>query len=256
MAFDIEFRSLTQTPPITATQATVKVEFNVLGAKKPDIVQVYALDAASTRGLGDLVDEVDITIKDFQYVSALTLRAGTIYTIFLCARTKTGDMLDPDIDGKSFELFCLRQQITTQALQQPGLDYTPPVITHLDPEPATLKQDNRITVTWSSVKYEKFLVWWITSGGSWQQVDVDSGTTWTLTGTVPKVAYTFGVKGGHYTGLSGFKYSDLGPTATISAIPNVTSLRQFLAISGINPSAQGLRSLTSPQASLRKFMKL
>ena len=144
------------------------------------------------------------------------------------------------------------------AAQEPGAP-------NLTPQPATITSDNSILVSWISPQsYEKYLIWWTYEGApsdaSFPQGEVDNtGTTgsWTATPTTPGFTYTFKIEGGNRNllGILGYNYSGWGPTASMKAVPNLTSLKQFLRASGISLPSQ-LKSLMLPQTSLRKFMKL
>jgi len=246
-----------QLPPITPTTAQVQVSFEIQGIL-PDLVQIYAV-SASGNGLGSLVDKVDMNPPEIKYDENITLQAGIPYTIHVCPRTETGQILDDQIDGEYWESYCVAGIITTQASSSPPVGtLPPPVITNLDPEPATIHQGNSITVAWSStIKYDKFLVWWTENGIALAQGEIDAGGysgSWTAQ-TVPGANYTFAVDGGvGYTW--GNDYSGWGPTKKITAVPNLTSLRQFLLHSGLNPIGQHLRALIPTGVTLRKFMKL
>jgi len=263
VAFEIMFLSVKQVPPITATDATVLIEFQVTGVQ-PDIVQVYAVNAASTgpSGLGDVVDTVELNLTEFQYTSLIHIQAGAFYTIYLCPRNETGGVLDDTIDCQYWETFCIATSLVTRTIGSTG-QYPSPIIIGIDPEPATVKQDNSITLKWqSSINYGKFLIWWTHNGLPLQQGEVDNpggaeSGSWTARPTLPGGIYTFSVKGGVSGGVLGnFIYSDWSPTITVTAAHNLTSLRQFLLKSGIDPVGQSLRMLASPTDSLRRFMKL
>jgi hypothetical protein len=247
-----------QLPPITSTTAQVQVSFEIHGIL-PDFVQIYAVNAAGT-GLGVLVDKVDMSPPEINYDDPITLQAGTLYTIHACPRTGTEQNPDEMIDGAYWESYCVAGTITTLASSSPpGGNRPPPVIINLDPEPATINQDNRIAVAWSStIHYDRFLVWWTENGVALAQGEIDTGGysgSWT-TRTRPGYAYTFAVDGGVSAGVSGFNYSGWGPTEKITASLNLTSLRQFLQHSGINPAGEQLRSRMPSGVTLRKFMKL
>lgn len=135
----------------------------------------------------------------------------------------------------------------------------------LTPQPATITTDNSILVSWTSPQsYDKYLIWWTYEGApqgvSFPQGEVDNtGSTgsWTASPTTSGYTYTFKVEGGNKNlwGILGYHYSGWGPTASVPAVPNFTSLRAFLQASGVS-LPQRMRSLMSSQASLRTFMKL
>ena len=176
------------------------------------------------------------------------LPSGTIANLSICGNYEDGG-----------PLFCTNVQPRTAGNPPPvGGAFPPPVITNLDPEPAAINQSNSITVAWSStIHYDRFLVWWTKNGVALAQGEFDAGGysgSWRVQ-TVPGANYTFAVDGGvGYTW--GVDYSGWGPTEKITAVPNLTSLRQFLQHSGINPTGQQLRSLMPSSVTLRKFMNL
>jgi hypothetical protein len=263
MAFDIRFTYLQQETPFTANVATLLIEFEVIGIK-PDFVQIYAVNygESTPAGLGDAVHTVDMSITESQYSDAIQVNAGAIYTIWLCPRTGSKDNPDDQIDEAYWEGFCVGQTIVTKSVPLPATQRQPPVITSIDAERATMTKPDRITVTWTSQPYDKFLIWWTQSGAAMDQGEIDnsqSGGSWTAIPTTPGARYTFSVKGGVSGGIGGnYLYSDWGPTITATAPHHYSSLRLFLRASGINPGAQGLRSLMHQQhhPSLHKFMKL
>jgi len=260
MAFEIRIQSIQQVQPYTVNAAKLLIQFSV-GGIKPDFVQVYAVNygESTPAGLGAIVDTVDMTIPDPVFTSVIDVLAGYIYTIWLCGRT--GDKSNPDdqIDGVYWESLCVGQTIVTKSYPLPTQRQAP-VITGVDALPATMTKPDQITVKWTSQPYDKFLIWWTQNGVDMAQGEVDSSGSsgsWTASPTVPRAKYTFSVKGGQYGGVFGnYNYSDWGPTVTATAPPQYSSLRFFLRASGVNPSAQGMRSLMHPQHSVRKFMKL
>jgi hypothetical protein len=271
--FEITFLSVSQVDHGRPT-CKVKIIFQVLGPKSSiDVVQVYAVNAAhgGPQGLGDLVDTVDLDIINYQYVSVVDLEAGAAYTLALCPRSVTGGVPDDKIDDQYWETFCVYESFTTRVdLPKTGRP-RPPVITDLKFNPATLQDDASIKVTWeadATAMYQSFLISWNEGGHSRAQGEADyqSPTTtgsWTATQVFPREVYTFAVNGGTYGGIQGYNYYDWGPTVKIVAPSNLTSLRQFLSISGINPAGASLRALMVVRivyqglpASLREFMKL
>jgi hypothetical protein len=263
MAFDIRFTYLKQEAPFTANVARLLIEFEVIGIK-PDFVQIYAVNYGETTpaGLGDAVDTVDLSITESQYSDTIQVNAGAIYTIWLCPRTGTKDNPDDQIDGAYWEGFCVGQTIVTQSVPLPPTQRQPPIITGIDAEPATMTKPDQITVKWTSQPYDKFLISWTQNGVAMDQGEVDSSGSsgsWTASPTVPGARYTFSMEGGVSGGILGnYLYSDWGPTVTATAPHRYSSLRLFLRASGVDPGAQGLRSLMHQQhqPSLRKFMKL
>jgi hypothetical protein len=262
MSFGIQFTGLKQQPPLTATKATIIAQFAVLGVR-PDFVQVYAVNLGETDpgGLGDVIDIVDLTIPDPTYASVFTVPAGYIYRIWLCPRNGSKESPEEYTDGVHWDSYCVWQTIVAEAAPASGAQRVPPTINELDAEPATLTQPDRITVKWqSSQSYDKYLISWTQNGQAMDQGEVDGTATagsWTASPTVPNAAYTFSVEGGVSGGVGGnYLYSDLSAAIKIIAPVHDRSLRQFLVASGINPAAQGVKSLMKGQKSLRAFMKL
>ncbi len=261
MGFEIRFLSLAQEQPFTANDAKLLIQFEVLGIK-PDFVQVYAVNYGETTpaGLGDVADVVDMDGPDPTYASVIDVRAGAIYTIWLCGRTGTKDNPDDQIDSVYWENLCVGQTIVTKSFPLPPTQRQPPTITAIDAVPATLTSPDKITVKWTSQPYDKFLIWWTQNGVAMDQGEVDSSGSsgsWIASPTTPGARYTFSVKGGVSGGIGGnYLYSDWGPTIAATAPPRYSSLRLFLRASGINPAAQGMRSIMKTQRSVRRLMKL
>lgn len=259
MPFSLEITSVTQVAPISATVATVLIQFVVTGIR-PDLVQVYAYHAAASGagGLGDVVDTVDLNMTDPAYSSSFQVQAGTYYTIALCPRTKTGDDLDDEIEGQYWESYCVSTSIVTQSSDQPQGKLPAPIINSLSAKPATASQGGQITVSWSSsMTYNKFLIWWTENGQALQQGELDvqgASGSWTAGPTTPGATYTFSVKGGLYGGFQ-YNYSDWGSNVKAVAPQNLNALKQFLQLSGITLNGQGVRSVMATQ-SVRAFMKL
>jgi hypothetical protein len=260
--FEIHFLSVKQTT-FTSPSCKVLINFEVLGPKSQiDLVQVYAVNSTSPpRGLGDVVDTVEMQITESQYSSLVELQSGAFFTLHLCGRSETNGVLDDTIDGVYWETLCVAQPFVTRTVEPPPGMYPPPIITSSDPEPATITQPNSIRISWrSSMNYDKFLIWWTAGQSPLPEPQGESDQSgysgsWTAAPTIPGVIYAFSVKGG-VSALGGYLYSDWGPTVKVSATHNLTSLRQFLQRSGIDPAGQGVRSLMSSETSLRKFMKL
>jgi hypothetical protein len=259
--FEINFLGVSQRT-FGSPDCKVLITFEVLGPKSEiDVVQVYAVNSTGpTRGLGDVVDTVEMKV-DYQYSSLVDLQSGAAYNLYLCGRSETNGVLDDTIDGVYWETLCVTQSFVTQLVESPPVMYPPPLITNVDPEPATITQPNRIRIGWqSSFEYGKFLIWWTLGQTILPQGEVDQtgySGSWISRPTVPGLVYSFSVKGGVSSGVLGnWNYSDWGPTVKVGAAHNLTSLRQFLERSGIDPTSEGVRSLMSPETSLRRFMKL
>jgi hypothetical protein len=151
-----------------------------------------------------------------------------------------------------------------QPLPAPGggsNSFPPPYAPELEPQPATIQDSNRIAVRWgSSYSYDKYLIWWFENGVAKPQGEVDSGGitgSWTAEPTIPGAVYSFEVEGGvkNLWGILGYIYSGWSTLQTVTAVPNLTSLKAFLQTSGVS-LPQNLRALMSPQTSVKTFMKL
>ena len=250
-------KELKQLPPITNTTAQVQVSFEIQGAL-PDLVQIYAGSAAGSDP-SDLILVVPMTPPKTDYDVVIQLQAGSFFTITVCPRKGT----DPKIEGEYWESYCQWGNIITKAVSQTGGTRPPPDIQTLSPQPATLSQDNRIIVTWSSsTLYNKIIIGWTENGIQMDQGEIDLGNpgknsgSWTAS-TTPGAQCTFSADGGVSGGVFGnYNYSGWGPKVNITASQNSTSLKQFLENSGINPFGQTLNSLMPHGVTLREFMKL
>jgi hypothetical protein len=255
---------------ITLTQVTfkppvqVRILFTLTGLP-PDLVQVYAQQAGTPPGT--LVMSIDWQTPNPEGETTVDLPPGNAFTIWLCPRNETDGTLDDDYDGDYWEDSCTNAgSITTQVLQAPTAQPTKPYIVHVDNEPATLKGDGAITVSWVSSAYNKFLIWWTFDGQALAQGEVDSGGSsgnatsgsWTTNQAVaPGGTYTFAVEGGTSQGLfAGYKYSGWGNTITVIAVQNLRSLVRLLNNSGINPAGLKVSSIMGGQPSLKHVMKL
>jgi hypothetical protein len=248
---------------------TVQVTFTLTGGW-PDFVQVYAQEAGSQPA--NVVDAILATTIDWappnpEGLTTFELPGGNAFTIWLCPRNGTEETLDDDYDGEPWETSCTKVgSITTQVLQSPTDQPTKPYIISYHQEPATLKGDGSITVSWVSSPYNKFLIWWTLDGQPLAQGEVNAGGSsgsatsgsWTTNQAVsPGAAYTFAVEGGTSAGLfAGYNWSGWGNTVPVTAMQNLRSLVQFLKHSGINPAGLSVSSIMGGQTSLKKVMKL
>jgi hypothetical protein len=256
---------LHQETPYTLPNAKVMVTFNLTG-QAPDIVQVYAQEAGSQPANiveATLVGSIDWQTPNPEGNTLIELQAGNAFDIWLCPRNETDGTLDDDYDNEYWEISCTYAgPITTQVPQAPTQQPTKPVIIKIDNEPATLKGDGSITVSWVSSPYDKFLITWTYEGappgGTFPQGEVDGSTSsWTATPTTPGFTFTFAVEGGISAGLAaGYNWSGWGPTVAVKAVPNLRSLVAFLNHSGINPAGLSVKSIMGGQTSLKKVMKL
>jgi hypothetical protein len=262
MPLGVQITGLTQQTPYTDTTATITVQFAITG-DTPDFVQVYAVNLGESDpgGLLDVTGIVDFTQPNPPSSCTFTVPAGAVYNVAVCPRTGTVQQPEDDSDGIYWENFCAWETIVARATPLAEGDQSPPWISAIDPEPATLTQPDRIIVSWGSPKsYDKYLIWWTQNGQPVKQGEptvTGIGGSWTATPITPGARYTFAVKGGVSGGILGnYLYSDWSPTITIIAPDHRRSLRKFLVASGINPAAQRVRSLLHGQTSLLKFMNL
>lgn len=224
----------------------------------PNFVQIYAAPAGGGIGSAQLVADVDVKSSQTDYDQVITLYAGVYYAIYVCPRTGSKTAPNDLNDGQYWEGFCQMKYITTQKPSTPPVTLPPPSAPQLTPQPANLTNGNRIVVSWaSSYNYDKYVVGWTQDGIEMQPQDIKQGGTtgsWEAP-TTPGHNYTFHVNGG-VSQFWNYNYSDWGPTSSATAVPNVTSLREFLTISGINPAGKSLRSLVQAGQTLRSYMKL
>jgi len=211
-----------------------------------------------------LVGTIDWQTPPPEGMTTIDLQAGNAFTIWLCPRNETDGVLDDDYDNEYWDLSCTNAgSITTQVPQAPTDQPIQPFIIKVDNEPATLKGDGTITVSWVSSPYTKFLIWWTQDGQPLKQGEVDlssnatSGNWTTNQAVAPGAVYTFKVEGGTSQGLfAGYHYSGWGNTVTVTAVQNLRSLVQLLKHSGINPAGLKVSSIMAGQTSLKKVMKL
>jgi hypothetical protein len=138
-----------------------------------------------------------------------------------------------------------------------------PVITSIVPKPAAINVSNSITIGWTtSTAYVKFFIKVTQDGAALPQQEVDSRLDSTSTSgslrvtTIPGFNYTFQVQGVALGSNGDYTYSDWGPTASMTALPNLRSLRQFLQLSGVNPAGASLRALMPRSETLKQFMQI
>jgi hypothetical protein len=107
------------------------------------------------------------------------------------------------------------------------------------------------------MNYDKYVLGWTQDGVAMAPQDIQqSGASgsWTAP-TVPGHNYTFHVNGG-ISQFWNYNYSAWGPTYSVVAALNLTSLRGYLNASGINPAGKDLRSLIPTNQALRQYMQL
>jgi hypothetical protein len=257
--FTIRFMTIKQ---MTFGSPTCKVQilFEITGPHTGiDIVQIYAVNGGFTEpsDLHDVVDTVDLTIPEFQYSSLVDLQSGAFYTLVLCPRSKTGNVLDDKVEGEYWETFCIKQSFTTKlAGGGGGGDLPPPRITASKALPKTLHQSNGIEISWeSSVSYDAWNVVWNENGNSATQVQspeldfTGRSGSYTCRPTTLGVTYFISVEGGKSRLFGGHQWSGWSPPAKVTAGNNLHSLREFLAASGVS-GGNGIRSLLPPSNSI------
>jgi hypothetical protein len=259
--FEIYFTEVRQTTT-GSTTCRVLITFNVTGPKTGiDQVQVYAVQAGSQpAGLGNVVDTVDLTITESQYSSAITLPAGTAFTLALCPRTLENGTLSDQVEGEYWETFCVYQAFTTYASDNPAT----PFITVQQPIPATLSHANQITISWQSSDYTDGQVLWGPVTNPQQTTSsfdaTDSGNvpdyTGTYTANIPPnlagqlIEFTVQVRNSFQDAELWFPSHVLARSAQ-----NYTSLRKFLQASNVTPPT-GIRQYFKSTASLRALMQI
>jgi hypothetical protein len=125
------------------------------------------------------------------------------------------------------------------------------ILINLDPQSATISHGNQVVVTFqANFDCEKFIVDWYTgppgSLGLSGEVDAAAGQTITsgsLTArTLPGKVYTFKVTGFFQEDRANH-LGTYSTSAQITSAAIITSLKQFLENSGINPEGVSLKSL-------------
>lgn len=256
----------------------MKVSFAIYG-NLPSFVQIYAAPAGGGVGSAELVTVVSIKSGVYQYTDVpFSLKPGVYYTIYVCPRTGSQNQPDNTIDGVEWDAYCAVAYIATKTQPVPPETLNPPMISALIAHPVNTKQPNRITVMWSSsTSYDKYVLGWVDSGYQSDPKTINynlliQNPPWELpnqsqdinqkgvTGSVdiptqPNHLYFFHVNGG-ISQFWNYKYSPWGPPAAQLATTNRTSLRLFLIESGISPGGQSIRSLLSPNQTVRNLMQI
>jgi len=274
----LSIESLKQVPPITAGTATLNLTFKISGSL-PSFVQVYALVPGAD--MATPVKTVPMVYNQNEYSVPVQVAAGAYLVIYACPRDGPLNLPDDDTDGVYWESACAAAYTVTKTVAPTTQTLDPPVIDAFVPYPANLNQPNRITVMWSSAtSYDKYVLGWyqngipsdptkldftklkvnmddplVTTKGS---IDLNNikGTSGTYQKpTEPSCLYFFRVNGG-ISQTWNYEYSAWGSTQPYVAIPNSHSLRRYLTDSGLDPAAQGVRSLLSSGQTVRKFMQI
>jgi hypothetical protein len=244
------------------------------GDRLPDVVEIYADDARKV--------QFDVKNSQQQTSTTVSLAAGTVVRVSVCPRLVENGVLQaqmPNAQGNHqyWESFCLVQSITTKAKPGTG-EVSPkppksaPTITSLEaipayvrlqsfPTPSLIKITGEIRVFWVSVEFDSFLVRWAFNVSGVREIQTDdggsSGSFRLMDGVLSGLEYEFSVKG-RDSGLFGLTptYSDWSTPKKVVAQKNLTSLRQYLQISGLDASDGIKQYLFADAGSLRSFMQL
>jgi hypothetical protein len=255
----------------SATVATVQVQFEVLGIL-PDVVQIYASQVTSE--IGQLVDTVDMSPPEFQYMDQIQLQAGSIFNIGFCPRTKTDGTLDDTINDAFWELSCVFVQFTTQSITSPPPSSHPP-----SPPPPQGYQGGIKNVQAQAKPFGKIVLTWQKNGNfvallvvqRTQKISDNEESGYTKVFSAPNYAGNDDVSSGGFTDTGPFtraaEYGYLvsttagqdtayaGPPWTL--YPGWFSLKQFLP-AGFDPG-QGIKRLRPndhPFVSVREIMTI
>jgi len=276
----------TQTGEADGLFCPVLIEWT-FGNQLPNIVEIYADDILLVR--------LDVKSATDPTSWSVSLRAGSVIRVAVSPRLlKDGNLEEkmPDEKGENrdWQAFSIFGTIVTKAKTGTGEVQSKkqpiPFINSIETIPASvvflppllLKQKNKIRVHWSCSKdYGSYLVGWRSNYDQWN--DGSPGRKWNkdkyapiggqsrteeggksasfdLEGVMPGLEYEFSVKG-RGAGLGIFVYySDWSLPKKVRAEKNLTSLRQYLKISGLNASNGIKQYLSSDAGSLRSFMQL
>jgi hypothetical protein len=258
----LSLTGLSQTGTVTNGKGQAKVSFQLSG-DMPKFVQIYAAPAGGSVGSASLVLAVNVPSSQTQYDETITLPADVYTAVYVCPRTGSQQQPDDETDDQPWETYCAVGYITVKSKAAPPAGpLVPPVITVLNPAPATMQHGNQITVLWSSpTQYDKFVLGWTQNGVDMQPQDLPSspdpsGSGSWIAPTIPGAAYTFRVNGG-ISQFWNYNYSAWGPTASVTAALPYLRLRAYLLNSDVDLKVQQhLRSLMQQGQTLRSFMKL
>lgn len=271
MANTVLFMEAKQLPPIASLVARVMVTFDVSDPISPDsVVQIYASGRSDTPLTpAALVAEVELHENVHSgYKTILDLQAGAFFFLYLCPRTKTNGVLDPDIDAQPFDSFCTVIPVTTQAVQPNSSGaLAAPIITSIEPHQATLHKEGSIVVRWSaSEEFDKYHFMFTDSFPApksevgFTEVEIEAprshGFSFKIQPAFARRIYTFKVQGCKEF-IDADKCSGFSPDMTASLPKYTRSLRTFLLFS--NAQLQpGIRSLGAPafSAGIRAMMRL
>lgn len=259
--FQIRFMNINQRTYGSPT-CKVLILFEIIGTHGDvDIVQIYAVNAVNTtsNGLGDVVDTIDLTITEFKYTSIVDLQSGAAYTLALCPRSKTGDVLDDKVAGEYWNSFCIFQPFVTQLADNPRVQ-----INVESAEPATLLHSNQITISWSSSNYTEGQVLWGPQASPHQNVysflpghkgtdpDYTGKFTATIAANQANQVFSFTVQVRNQLQDASLWF---GNTVTVRSARNYYSLRQFLLANNV-PLPASVRQYLHGTNSLRTLMQI
>jgi hypothetical protein len=276
----------TQTGEADGLFCPVLVEWS-FGNRLPNIVEIYADDTP--------IQQLTVKDSKNPISTTVSLRAGSIVKVSVCPRFVKDDsrqdkMPNAQGENQSWESFCLIESITTRAKAGTGEVTSKkraiPQINSIETIPASaalippllIKQKNRIRVRWScSEDYGSYLVGWRSNYDQWNdgsprrqwridkfapvggEIRTEEGgksASFDLEAVMPGLEYEFSVKG-RGAGLGIFEYySEWSLPKRVVADENLTSLRQYLLLSGLK-ATNGIRQyLFADSGSLRSFMQL
>jgi hypothetical protein len=266
-----------QTGEANGLTCPVLIEWS-FGDLLPNVVEIYA-DGAP-------IDQLKVKSSKDPTSITVSLPAGTVIKVSVCPRlVKDDTLLDqmPNAQGVNqyWESFCLFQNITTKAKPGTG-EVTPkppppaPTITTVEAVPASviflrtllptiIKLKGGVRVSWiSSYDFSSFLVLyrWDSKdfGPRTGQQGVDEGGksgSFVLRAVTPGLEYELSVKGRDSGLLSLFPtYSNWASPVKIVAQKNLSSLQQYLRISGLDGTSGIRQYLFADAGSLRSFMQI
>ena len=271
--------NIKQTGEANGLTCPVLIEWS-FGDLLPNIVEIYAGDAR--------IEQLKVKSSKDPTSITVSLRAGTVVRVSLCPRLAENDTLQdqmPDAQGNNqyWESFCLIQTITTKGKPGTGeITRKPPppapTITSVEAVPASVlflrtpfptitKLKGGIRVSWiSSYDFSSFLVLYrwnskeFEFGSRTGQQGVEEGGksgSFVLRDATPGLEYELSVKGRDSGFLDSFPiYSNWSSPVKIVAQKNLSSLSQYLRLSGLD-GKNGIRQyLFTDAGSIRSFMQL
>jgi hypothetical protein len=246
MAIVVQFTNLRQVPPFDPVTAKVQVGFRILGPEVPDRVEIYASVDPGKRGT--LVDSVEISTPDPSGDSLVDVPAGKLVSILLCPRTVTNGVLDDEIDGQPFEVFCVVNTLTTKASDPGSTQHPnpppPPTITSMTSRQFTLHERSSFFISWSSEQCDNYHLSWrlvkpvpgSTNSGNVQEIAAPPNFTFTsrIFESQPGEVYEAQVQACRHVDLGNDLCSPFSTAASLTIPENTRSLRQFLLLSKVS----------------------